>query len=854
MSDFRALPIYELRERVACLAARGERVRGVIEAPTGSGKSTGLPQILVDSAGLSGKVVVLQPRRVAARMLARRVAWERGADVGGEVGYQVRFERATGKDTRIEYVTEGVLLRRLQGDPRLAGVAAVVFDEFHERHVDGDVGLALLRQLQESERPDLQLYVVSATLDGLDMARVFPDAELLRAEGRMFPVEVRHAPREARADEPVWSRAVAALEEAVRGGAEGDALIFMPGAFEIRKTLEILGGRRLFGGWRRLPLHGELPPERQDEALAPAERGARKVVVATNLAETSLTIDGVKIVVDSGVARMAAYDPMRGMNTLTVRPISRASADQRAGRAGRTAPGLCLRLWTARDQSGRAAQTPPEIHRIDPSGVILDLLAMGVVNPETFPWIEAPEAEAFRRAMGVLRELAAVDADGHITPIGREMVTMPVHPRLSRFLVEARRRGCHEVAFVVAGLVEGRPIFSGATVAARAAAAERHTERGDRSDFQAAVRAFSRALAEGFDVARCESIGVRAGAVREVARLARQLSRLGGRSGGGEMKPRSEGGEDALWTDLAGCLMAAFSDHVAVQVSQGARLCEVVGGRRGKIARESRVAAGARLVVAVELAEIEGRKLESVLRDVTRIEEDWLAAMFADDFCERSVVVYDHARKRVVSKTSRFFRDLVLESKVREDVPADRAAEVLAAEVVGGRVPFPGWDGKVEAWLARLRRLAEWMPELELPEFTDEDKAFVIAQACLGASGARDLKKREVWPVLGQWLSPEQRAALDAYAPEKVRLENGVEAKVVYTTDGSPEIAVVLQRLYDVERQPTVAGGRVPVVVNILGPNHRPVQKTGDLAAFWKNSYAGVRDQLKGRYPKHEWR
>lgn len=844
------LPIYQLRHELADAARAGGRVRVVVEAPTGSGKSTGVPQILRDSAGVTGEILVLQPRRVAARMLARRVAWERGVKVGGEVGYQIRFERVVGPDTRICYLTEGVLVRRLLGDPMLRGVAAVVFDEFHERHVDADIGLALCARLQQHGRPDLQLYVVSATLDGIPLDKCFPGARRVFSEGRTFPVEVRQASRDASRGESLWDRAVDALGDVVRAGADGDVLVFMPGVHEIRRTLELLGRQPWTKDWKLLPLYGELPPERQDEAIQPSAPGTRKVVVATNVAETSLTIDGVRIVVDGGLARIADYDATRGLNTLTIQQISRASADQRAGRAGRTAPGLCLRLWSAANHAARPAQTAPEILRLDPSGVLLELLAMGVDDLAAFPWVQAPDPVAADRALDLLHDLGALDAAGKLTATGRAMAGLPVHPRMARFLVEADRRHCIDLATLVAAMVEGRDIWAGTTADARSAAAEKFCARADFSDFQPAIRGLHAAADARFDDAACARIGIRGAAARDAWRLADGLARLLPRR-------RSQGTKDTgadPWRALAACLLAAFADHVAVQISEGTRTCAVADGRRGKIAPDCQVANKARILVAIQIAEVEGKKLEVVLRDITRIDEPLLAEVHPDAFRQIERVEWDAVQKRVVRRVERCFRDLPLESKAQPDVPPAQAATVLAREVLAGTIDFPGWDDEVEQWVARLNALAGWMPELELPVFTAEDKGFVIEQACHGAYSARDLKEKSVWKVLRQWLSAAQHAALDAYAPERITLENGREAKVRYQTGQDPEIAVILQRLYDVKKHPVIASGKIPVVIALLSPAQRPVQKTRDIAAFWTSSYEDVKKQLKGRYPKHEWR
>ena len=844
------LPIYQLRDELAEATRADGLVRVVVEAPTGSGKSTGVPQILRDAAGVAGEILVLQPRRVAARMLARRVAWERGGKVGGEVGYQIRFERVAGADTRICYLTEGILVRRLLGDPHLRGVAAVVFDEFHERHVDADIGLALCARLQENHRPDLKLLVISATLEGIPLDTCFPGARRVVSHGRTFPVEIRQATRDAARGESLWDRAVDALGDAVRAGAAGDALVFMPGVHEIRRTLEVLGRQPWAKGWKLLPLYGELPPERQDEAIQPSGDGTRKVVVATNVAETSLTIDGVRIVVDCGQARIADYDATRGLNTLTVQPISRASADQRAGRAGRTAPGICLRLWSAANHAARPAQTAPEILRLDPSGVLLELLAMGVDDIVSFPWVQAPDPVASARALALLEDLGALDAAGKLTPTGRAMAALPVHPRMARFLVEADSRRITDLATLVAAMVEGRDVWAGTTADARAAAAEKFCERGDFSDFQPVVRALYAAADARFDEVECRRLGIRGAAARDAWRLADGLARLMPRC----PRPQDDAADEDPWRALAACLLAAFADHVAVQISEGTRTCAVAGGRRGKIAPECRVANKAKILVAIEIAEVEGRKLEVVLRDLTRIDEPLLAEVHPGAIRQVERVEWDAPQKRVVRRVDRCFRDVVMESKAQPDVPAALAAAVLAREVLAGEIDFPGWDDEVEQWVARLNALAGWMPELELPGFTADDKAFVIEQSILGACSARDLKEKSVWKVLRQWLSAEQHAALDAYAPQRITLENGRDARIRYQAGQDPEIAMILQRLYDVKKHPVIAGGKVPLVIALLSPAQRPVQKTRDIAAFWTSSYEEVKKQLKGRYPKHEWR
>ena len=426
-----ALPIYDLDEEIIASLRRGNRL--ILQAPTGSGKSTQVPQILLDGGLLgAGRCVILQPRRLAARMLATRVASERSVRLGGEVGYQIRLDNVSSKETKILFVTEGILLRQMLADPQLRGISTLVFDEFHERHLYGDITLARALDLQDTVRPDLKIIVMSATLNGAELQEYLAPAETLTSEGRMFPVEISHLSHDPK-DDPIWETATDAVAEHFESTA-GDVLVFMPGAYEIQRTIRELQGR-LGGRCTVLPLHGELPAAEQDRAVNRSQ--GRKVIVSTNVAETSLTIDGVTLVVDSGLARVARYDPNRGINTLFIEKISAASADQRAGRAGRTAPGLCVRLWTERDHARRPLRELSEIKRLDLAETLLSLKAAGVGDLQAFRWIEPPESQALSRAETLLRDLGALDSVGEMTAIGRRMLNFPVHPRYARMFIAA---------------------------------------------------------------------------------------------------------------------------------------------------------------------------------------------------------------------------------------------------------------------------------------------------------------------------------------------------------------------------------------------------------------------------------
>ena len=839
------LPIHGVREEIV-EALNGEiRARLVLEAPTGSGKSTQIPQMLLDN-GLAGngQVVVLQPRRIAARMLAKRVAGERACKVGEEIGYQVRFEHVAGHNTRVCYVTEGVLLRRLLNNPVLDGVSAIVFDEFHERHLQGDVMLAMALSLQEESRPDLKIVVMSATLDCGPLEKHLEPCRVVRSEGRAYPVEIKHFRSSGSSGKDLWDVVASALrEEVIAEKLQGDVLVFLPGAYEIRRTIEVLRRTPELKGIELRPLYGQLSIKEQDAALVPGK--SRKIVIATNVAETSLTIEGIRVVIDSGLARVAAFDTRRGINTLRIEKISRNSADQRAGRAGRTSSGVCIRLWTERDHGSRPVTIAPEIHRLDLSETLLALKAAGIIEIGAMRWLDAPETSSLERSLQLLKDLGAIEREKAVlTDVGRKMVAFPAHPRFSRMLVEAGKRGCLKVAALCVALCQERDLFEKGS---RDAIAE-FAGNGDSSDFMPLLRAWLFARRAGFNVSRCAAYGIKASVARDVGNVMKSLLGAAGHGATGEEVTENE----IVPEQLAKVVLAGFSDNVAKRLSAGTLSCDVAGGRRAKIGRGS-LSGGFDVVVAAEMTEVEGKEINVILGKVTGVEIDWLSELFPGDVKAFSRCRYDMATRRVVNERGQCFRDLVLCSKQVGDTPVDQAAEVLAGEVVSGRLILKGWDNKCQSWIARVSCLREHFPELGFPQLDDENFRLVIADACHGALSYKQIKDRPIWPALRKWLSPVHAEAVKMLAPERVSLDNGFEAKVTYL-DGVPKVSIVLQKLYDVKTAPVIGSGKIPVLIEVLGPNHRPVQRTSDMAGFWKNSYPEIRKQLKGRYPKHEWR
>ncbi len=886
------LPIYEIERDIVARLKTDRRL--ILSAPTGSGKSTQVPQMLLQHGLLGdGQVVILQPRRLATRLLASRVAQELGVQLGNEVGYQIRFENVTSPRTKIRFVTEGVLLRQMIDDPKLRGVSVLIFDEFHERHLYGDITLARALDLQEQHRPDLNLIVMSATLDAelledyLSERRTpirrdteahqkhaesefgAPGCSILSSEGRVFPVEIEYAAQPGYVDKrPIWEQAAEAFSNYVGSGGEGDVLVFMPGGYEISQTIEAIRHTSESKGFILLPLHGELSPKDQDAAVA--RYGQRKVVVSTNVAETSLTIDGIRLVIDSGLARIPRYDPYRGINTLLIEKISQSSADQRTGRAGRTAPGVCMRLWSREEHGHRLVQELPEIKRLDLAEVVLTLKAAGVEDLRKFRWLEPPDEQSLAHAEELLLDLgalkvaqasrlcvsgAAEQAETHrrdacattITPIGRKMLAFPLHPRYSRMLLAAHEYGCVHQACLVAALTQGRDLLL--RNVDRDTNSFREDLLGEKasSDFWILMRAWTYAAKNQFRLDACRRLGIHAVTARQVGPLFEQFLRIAEREGL-DVKPR-EVKDEALQK----CILIGFSDRVARRLDQGTLRCELVHGRRGVLARESSVQ-HSQLFVAAEVREVEGREVNTILSLATAIEVDWLRELYPEDMESDLHVEFDSTTKRIQAAELIKFRGLALSAKRVDPPPADRAAQLLADEIIAGRLPLPNWDHSVEQWLLRLRLLCQHCPELQLPPITEDDRQHIIGQLCHGAVSYKDIKEREVKPVVMSWLSEAQRGLLDKHAPERLTLPNGRTPKVAYEATGLPYISLRIQELYDVTQTPKIAMGRVPVLVHILTPGMKPIQITQDLASFWREHYPRIKSELQRKYPKHLWR
>lgn len=795
----------------------------VLRAPTGAGKTTRVPPALW-KAGLAdqGQIVLLEPRRLAARAAARRMAQELGLRLGDEIGYQVRFERQAGPRTQILAVTPGILLRRLLDDPFLESVSILIFDEFHERNLDSDLALGLARLLQQTVRPELRIVVMSATLEEERAARFLGDCPRVVSEGRLFPVSIRYEPRPSTVP---LDRAIAEAVSVSLEQTSGDILVFLPGMQEIRQSaraLETLGQER---DLLVLPLHGDLPSEEQDRALLPQNR--RKVILSTNVAETSVTVEGISAVVDSGLARLLEFDAELGLDRLHVRPISRASADQRTGRAGRTGPGLCIRLWGEMAHRARPEQTEPEIRRVDLAGPMLHLLCLGE-DAAAFPWLEPPRPEAIDQARELLRRLGAIDADG-ITALGRELARIPVHPRLGRLLLEGRRFGQLERAALMAALLSERDPFRRPS--------DRLNHPGTRSDLLDRVEILEEFERSGRTDSWLGPLDRSAG--RFLLRARDQLVRLVGRSS----TPSDLADEEGLLR----ALLVGYPDRVIRRREPRGRRGLMVGGRGVRLAPSSGVNES-ELFLGID---VQAAEPEAIVRLASAVQRDWLPTHLLHSRVE---VFFDEQTERVQARKRLRYEDLILE-EVSAHLPADdNTATVLfeAARQHLDRV-LPAGDSPARDWLTRVRLLAQWMPELQLPTFGDDELQDVLRWLVPSCRSFNDLRQADWRSALEGRLNHAQRQAVEREAPERLEVPSGSQIRLQYEEGRPPILAVRIQELFGLRETPRIAGGRVKVLLHLLAPNYRPQQITEDLANFWSSTYALIRKELRARYPRHAW-
>jgi ATP-dependent helicase HrpB len=809
----------------------------VLVAPPGAGKTTRVPLALLDSPWAANrKIIVLEPRRIAARASAERMAYNLGERVGETVGYRVRFGSKVSRSTRIEVVTEGIFSRQILDDPELSDVAAVLFDEFHERSLDADLGLALARDAQTGLREDLRLVVMSATLDGARVAGLLGQAPVIASEGRAFPVETRYLGRKP--DTPLERQMADAIAAALRADP-GSVLAFLPGAAEIRRTQTFLAERVHDTSVEIVPLFGALEASVQDRAIAPAPKGRRKVVLATSIAETSLTIEGVRIVVDSGLARVPRYEPDIGLTRLETVRASRAAVDQRRGRAGRTEPGVCYRLWDEPQTASFAAFTQPEILSADLSSLVLDLAQWGVSDPAGLAFLDKPPVPALKEARELLRELGALDDDWRITAEGKSLRALALPPRLARMIVDSSRLGTGRVAAEIAAVLTERGLG------------------GDNADLDVRLDAFRRDRSQRAESAR-----------RLAQRWASQVasstpSPLAGEGrGGGSTRavrvrgtptpdPSPQGGGELT----TGVMLAfAFPERIARNRGDGSF---VLANGRGAALDQTSALSRAPFIAVAELAGTAAQGRILLAAPITQAE---IEAHFADQIATTDEIAFDRGAMALRARRKKTLHAITLSEAPLALQPSAEAARILADGLISAGLDKLPWSKPARQWRDRVNflRKAEGEASRNLWPDLSDDALAAQREAWLGPllhdkTSLKQLSAGDLSDALMTLLPWELRARLDREAPTHFEAPTGTQLAIDYEAEQGPTIAVRLQELFGLNSHPAIARGKIPLVLELLSPAHRPVQVTRDLPGFWRGSYAAVRSDLRGRYPRHPW-
>lgn len=813
------MPDLPVKTAIPALAETLEAGHAVLTAPPGSGKTTLVPLALLNAPWLAGrKILMLEPRRPAARMAARRLAQLAGEQPGGLVGYQVRLERRIGPHTRIEVVTEGILTRRLQSDPELQDVGLLIFDEFHERNLQADLGLALSLDVCNGLREDLRLLVMSATLDPRPLCELLP-ARHVAAEGRQFPVEVRYLPPHDRRDALL---ALPGLARQALREADGDVLVFLPGRGEIEQLGRELEADCARQGIVLCKLYGDLPAGEQDRILVAAPGGPRRLILSTDLAESSVTIDGVGCVVDSGLARKPLFDPNSGMTRLQREPISQASADQRCGRAGRLGPGSCYRAWTEARHARFLPGTPPEIARSDLSGLVLELALWGVRQPEELGWLDRPPAAHWGQAVELLQSLGALDNEGGLSGAGRRMAQLGQEPRLARLLSAARNRSEAQLAADLAVLLSERDLLD---------------RREAGVDLELRLEQLQRLR---------ENASLHAGVDRRRARHLLQLSE--------SLQQRASSRDDhpTGCRDHGALLSLAFPDRIARQRSKGSGRFLLANGRGAILDQADPLARHEWIVVAdLDAGQREGRIWSALAVSPQGLEE-----ALGERLEERRECYWDGQRDAPVARQVRRLGALVL-SEQRVAATGDEMRGLLFEQL---RARWPDglrWDDPARQLQARIQHMRGLYPDREWPDVSDDhlksDLAGWLNPWLNDRYGWSALGSLDLSQCLGGLLDWQQQQQLDRCLPGHYTSPAGSRRRIDYLAGGSPRVAVPLAEVFGEQASPTLAEGRLPLVLELLNPAGRPIQVTSDLANFWKGAYVDVRKELRGRYPKHDW-
>lgn len=805
----------------------------IVEAPPGSGKTTRVAPALMNLPFAAGqKIYLLQPRRIAAKSVSERIAWEHGTRIGERIGYQVRFDSKVSRETQLIVATEGVLLRKLQEDAGLSDTNIVLLDEFHERSLDSDLLLGMLRRVQQALRDDLKIVIMSATIDSQLIQSQLSGAPIVRVESPNFPVNIRYRP--TKPEDSLSDRMVDAIRDVAETN-DGDVLAFLPGMGEIQRTFDALSQTRLGRDCEVMQLFGSMTLEDQAKAIEPGNK--RRIILSTNVAETSLTIEGIRIVVDSGLARVMRFSPDVGLDRLALENISQASAAQRAGRAGRVAPGICYRLWSDSSERARSAFLEPEIRRVDIVSAVLQLFAWGEGESDDFPWLEQPREDSVARARSLLEQLGAISKN-KITEIGKAMSRLPTHPRLARMVIAGFESGCYERTCMMAALLSERDPFQQSRTAST-----RSAKRWDSDCVERLV-----ALESFLDGRQVESPfgSLHRNGVRSIVNAAQQLqeqctSVLKGTS---ILRERQRSHEPEA---LMKAMLFGYPDRLAKRRNVGKPHGLMVGGKGVAISHQSGVTE-AELFLCIDIDAGAG---DAAVRQASRIDLDWLPK---EQVLSSEELFFHPSQKQVVARRQTKWLDLVLNETPTAITDTQQCAEILWREALKNwEHAFPTDDDRVQGLVERVNCLRQWLPDLELPELGESFLQDVAKELCQNRRSLADLRAAPWIDWIQTRFASEQWQAIEREAPAKIQVPSGSWIKIQYAVGKPPTMAVKIQEVFSMKATPRIAKGRVPLLLHLLSPNMRPQQITEDLASFWANGYPIVKKELKRRYPKHSW-
>lgn len=865
------LPIWKLHEEILGALNSGSRL--ALMAPTGSGKTTQIPQMILQSSigEQEGKIFVLEPRRVAARNVAMRVSFELNSIPGKLVGYQVRFDDQTSRDTKVIFMTEGVFLRHLASNPLLQGVSCVIFDEFHERNIGSDTALALTKRIQNQGRNDIKIVVMSATLESEKVSAYLDNCPNLKAEGRQFPVDIKYLDYMNQTSS-LFALVSNAVQDICLQQDPGDILVFMPGMGEIQQTIRELQRLKISEPLDLIPLHGEAPVAEQDRAFAPSNSNRRKVIVSTNVAETSVTIEGITHVIDSGLARVARYCPERGINILELQPICQASADQRTGRAGRLGPGTCLRLWTESGHLNRSKKQIPEIQRADFTDTLLLLKHLEIPESENLDWLDAPSEEAYWRSYNLLIDLGAIDQKtSKITQVGRVMQKLPTAPRLARILIAASKSDCFLQAALCAALLTEREILIPFKKGGSTEILKRRNSlaEAESSDFLLAIRAFEFAWRNRYSVEKCSEYGIHAQAAKTVELIFKKLLQNCYSIGLGPNDKTNIDSWESVFdispvelVDLRRTMLSGFLDHLARRIDQGTLRCELSDNSIAEIGSESLVHESPILFYgSIRQSKSSHQQSNPKMTMNTQVEVDWIKSDYPEQVKQIQIGEYLPQLKRVECFDVLNYRKLELSRKRTENSNPEISGLALACAAVDEKFPLPKWNHQLEQTIARFNLVALSIPELELLPIDTNAKIEFLAKAFRGISLAKEAQNVEILPHLMDWITKETWEWIDEMAPSKRCITGERPIKLVYTEPlksgvlnmTGPVAQINLLDCFELEEHPTVVENRIPIVLRLLAPDGKKLSETENWKRYKIKDYPMQKSSLKTKYPGKFW-